>query len=143
MTDQQGIEAAVERSHAAVAAIIKGDADPFLELFSHEDDATLANPWGPPVRGINDIRATVQRAAANYREGEVVDFERVGVLSTSQVAYMFEIERFRVKLPGQDEMTPVALRVTSIFRPEGDEWRLIHRHADPITTPRGPESLTR
>jgi ketosteroid isomerase-like protein len=33
-------------------------------------------------------------------------------------------------------MNPITLRVTMIFRREGDTWRVVHRHADPITTPR-------
>jgi hypothetical protein len=29
----------------------------------------------------------------------------------------------------------VAVRVTTIFRPEDGEWKVVHRHGDPITTP--------
>jgi ketosteroid isomerase-like protein len=33
-------------------------------------------------------------------------------------------------------MTAISLRATIIFRREEDTWRIVHRHADPITTPR-------
>jgi ketosteroid isomerase-like protein len=44
-----------------------------------------------------------------------------------------EVERFRAKVGGREELAPVALRVTSIFRPEDGIWKVVHRHADPIT----------
>jgi hypothetical protein len=35
------------------------------------------------------------------------------------------------------------MRTTSILRPEDGDWRVVHRHADPITTARGVESVIR
>jgi len=40
-----------------------------------------------------------------------------------------------------DELTPFALRVTMVFRPEEGEWKVVHRHADPITTSQPAESV--
>jgi ketosteroid isomerase-like protein len=143
VTGRSRVDTAIEASHQALAAIIKGDAEPFLELYSHRDDATLANPWGPPARGIGNIRLAVQRAASFYEDGEIVEFERISDHFTAELAYMLEIERFRAKLAGEEEFMAVALRVTSVFRPEDAEWKLVHRHADLITTPRGPETIPR
>lgn len=35
----------------------------------------------------------------------------------------------------------IGLRVTSVYREEDGIWRLVHRHADPITTPQAAESV--
>jgi ketosteroid isomerase-like protein len=53
------------------------------------------------------------------------------------------IEHPRSKLGGREEVTPFSLRVTMVFRPEDGTWKVVHRHADPITSPRAPESLIR
>ncbi len=55
--------------------------------------------------------------------------------------YTLEIERGRMKVGGDDEIVPVSLRVTTIFRREDGGWRVVHRHADPITAPRPIESV--
>ena len=51
------------------------------------------------------------------------------------------IERVKAKMGGSGDVTPFALRVTMIFRPEDGEWKIVHRHADPITTPQPAESV--
>jgi ketosteroid isomerase-like protein len=35
----------------------------------------------------------------------------------------------------------MALRVTSILRPEDGTWKVVHRHADPIITAQPAESV--
>lgn len=46
-----GFAEATAQYHRALEAFIEGDPDPVLKLWSKSDDATLANPFGPPVRG--------------------------------------------------------------------------------------------
>jgi ketosteroid isomerase-like protein len=83
----------------------------------------------------------MERAASRYRDGEVVGFENVAKYVTSELAYIVEVERYRAKIGGEEDIAPVALRVTSIFRPEGGTWKIVHRHADSITTARPAESV--
>jgi ketosteroid isomerase-like protein len=141
MTAAESFDRAIEASHQALDEIAKGNPDPFFELYSDRDDATLANPYGPPVRGRSQIEEAGRRAASNYRDGRAIEFENFAKCLTADLGYMLEIERFEAKVAGGDEVTPVALRVTSIFCPENDAWRLLHRHADPITTTRAGESV--
>lgn len=141
MTSTEAFERAIDQSHRALDEIAKGNPDVYFELYSDSEDATLANPFGPPARGRAQIEQAGRAAASNYREGGVVGFETVAKHLGADLGYTVEIERFETKLGGSDELTPVALRVTSIYRPEGDAWKLIHRHADPITTARRVESV--
>lgn len=82
-------------------------------------------------------------AATNYGEGGVLRFEQVSKYVTPDLAYLVEIEHYHAKVGGSDEVTPVSLRCTTVFRREGDAWKIVHRHADPITSPRRAESVVR
>jgi len=81
------------------------------------------------------------RAAANYRGGRVIKIEPIARYETPELAYLVEVERFEAKVGGGDELRPVALRVTTIFGLEHGAWKVVHRHADPITTERPVESV--
>jgi ketosteroid isomerase-like protein len=53
----------------------------------------------------------------------------------ADLASILEVEQWKAKVGGRDEVTPFVLRVTTTFRREDDAWKLVHRHADPISTP--------
>ena len=131
----------IEQQHLALDAFVKGNDEPLAELWSRADDATLGNPFGPFVRGFEQVAETMKRAATSYRDGEAIGFEQLSKHVTADLAYIVEVERFNAKIGGRQEVTPLSLRCTSIFRRESGNWRLVHRHADPITTTRPPDSL--
>jgi ketosteroid isomerase-like protein len=60
---------------------------------------------------------------------------------TSDLACIVVVERYRAKVGGSENITPVTLRVTSILRAEDGTWKIVHRHADPISTPQPAESV--
>jgi hypothetical protein len=55
MAHPETFEAAIEASHHALDEITRGNPNPFFELYSDREDATLANPYGPPARGRREI----------------------------------------------------------------------------------------
>jgi ketosteroid isomerase-like protein len=110
-------------------------------MFSHREDVTLANPIAPPACGWDEVARTMERAASNIREGEITSFEPVARRDTAELAYVVWIERNRGKIGESDEIVSFPLRVTMIFRPEDDTWRIVHRHADTVTVARPPESM--
>jgi ketosteroid isomerase-like protein len=134
-------EQAIEASHRALDLIARGDPRGFFDLYTERDDATLANPFGPPARGRSEVEEAGSRAAANYRDGRAVGFDNFATFVSDELACTLEIERFQSKVAGSETLNDVALRVTSIFRREGRAWKLLHRHADPITAQRPPASV--
>jgi ketosteroid isomerase-like protein len=131
----------LEPYHLALGEIIKGNPEGYKKLYSHRDDVTLANPFGPPVLGWDEVARTLERAASHYTSGELTGFENVSKYVTAELAYLVEMERVEAKVGPREDAAPVALRVTSIFRPEDGTWKVVHRHADPITTPQPAESV--
>ena len=141
MAAADDLDQVVEQYHLALDEIIKGSAQGYKRAYSHRDDVTLANPFGPPVRGWEEVAKTLERAASNYRDGEASGFENLAKYTTAELAYTVEIERCQAKVEGRDDITPIAVRLTTVFRPEGGTWKVVHRHADPITTPQPAESV--
>jgi ketosteroid isomerase-like protein len=117
----------------SLEAFIRGDPEPQKLLWSHRDDITLANPLGPPAKGYDRVCEVADIAAAQVRDGEGLTLETISFVDTPDLAYEVDIQRGRMKLGDADDMVPVALRVTSIFRREDDGWKIVHRHADPLT----------
>jgi ketosteroid isomerase-like protein len=126
----------IEVYHKSIDAFLHGNLEPQMQLWSRREDVTLANPLGPPAHGWREVEKALKGAASQIVEGETVGSERITLVVTAELAYILEIERDRVRVSGAAELAASSLRVTSIFRLEGGEWKLVHRHADPITSAR-------
>jgi ketosteroid isomerase-like protein len=141
MPSEEDLDQVIERFQRALNEFLKGNPEPNKEMFSHQQDVSLANPFGPPARGWEQVAATMERAASNLRDGEIVAFENIAKYVTPELAYTVWLERQQAKVSGREDVTPFALRVTMIYRPEDGVWKVVHRHADPITTPQPAESV--
>jgi ketosteroid isomerase-like protein len=135
------VDELIEQYQLGLDEFAKGNPEPVKGLFSHRDDVTLANPLGPPARGWEQVAATIERAASNFRDGEDLHFENVAKYVTAELAYTVWLERVKAKVGTSEDMAQTALRVTMIYRLEDGTWKVVHRHADPITTPQPAESV--
>jgi ketosteroid isomerase-like protein len=138
------LEQLIERYHDAADGFARGDPEPVKDLFTHRADVTLANPFGPPVRGWGEVSEALDFASSKFREGHVASFESIARYEAPDLASILEVERWEAKVGGRDEVSPFVLRVTTTFRREDDAWKVVHRHADPISTsdPEGPLRAT-
>jgi ketosteroid isomerase-like protein len=127
--------------HSALAEFFIGNPEPTLKLFSRRENVTLGNPFGPFVRGWDQVSETATRAATHYRDGELAGFERVAFYEGGDLACLVEVERYRARIGDGTDMSPIVLRVSTVLRREDGEWRIASRHADPISAARPPESV--
>lgn len=139
--DASDLDHVIELYHQALGEFIKGNPGPMFERFSHRDDVSLANPLGPTVLGWPQVKATMEHASSLLHDGELTGVERITSWFTPELAFIVEAERARARLGESQGIAPISLRVTTIFRPEDGTWKVVHRHADTITSSRPPEAL--
>jgi ketosteroid isomerase-like protein len=123
----------IDQYHAAVGLIVQGDPEPLKALYSRADDAVLANPFGPAVRGWNAVSARLEDAAAQMRNGELTGNDRLAGYVAADLATIHELEHGTVSVGG-GQISEWTLRTTTTFRREDGAWKVVHRHADPIST---------
>src|SRR5215204_3784052 len=142
MATVDDVDELIEQYYRAQGEFLKGNSEPVKDIFSRRKDVTLANPYGPPVRGFDEVAKAVEHAASLHSDGTFVEWQIVAKYVTAELAYVVQIERAEAKIGAREDITPLAVRATMIFRPEEDgEWKIVHRHADPITTAQPAESV--
>jgi len=124
----------------AASAYIRGDIRHYLSLIKHGDDYTLMPPYGGEPRHGFDVEGALEATPKMFQGGEA-DLELVQSLVSGDLAVLVAIERQRGKVGGMPEQD-WSLRVTLVFRREGAEWRLVHRHADPLVHPISMEHMS-
>jgi hypothetical protein len=120
----------VRRTEEATTAFLHGDMDRYLELTPHARGYTLMNPFGGAPQVYEDRSESLREAAAYFQGGEAkLEVTEAHAWDDTLVLVMIERQHGAVGgLPDQEW----PLRVTQIYRREGSDWLLVHRHADPL-----------
>jgi len=130
VTDEE-IDELLQRNRQAAAAYIRGDMRTYLQLVHASEDYTLMSPLGgDTVHGSDESEEAVEATAEFFRGGEA-DLEIAQTYTSGQMVVLVGVERQHGEvggLPDQDW----SLRVTLVYRREGTQWQLVHRHADPL-----------
>lgn len=141
MKESPGLETAIAESREALRKILNGDPSGYAALFADRDDVTLGNPFGPFGKGRAAVLAALSNASNKYKDGSVIAVDRLAMYGNGNIVCLVEVEHLRAKLGASSEPAEFSARVTSVFEKIGDRWKLVHRHADPITTYRPAESM--
>jgi ketosteroid isomerase-like protein len=120
----------IERSKESNAALMRGDIERYRALVTLADDFTLMSPFGgEPSRGAPTPES--MEAMGRFFAHGSLEQELIHAYDSPDMIVLAIIERARVEVGGLP-MQDWALRVTLVYRREGTEWRLAHRHADPL-----------
>lgn len=127
----------IHRWSAAAQAYLDGDLLTYAALANHASDYVLTPPnGGDPRRGFDGSEDAAAWTARTFRGGQA-DVEVFESYASGDLAVLVAVERQHGtvgELPSQEW----SLRITLVFRHEGGDWRLVHRHADPLTRPIDP-----
>lgn len=132
--DVRDFEEFMRRREDAAGAYVRGDAAPLGQLVARSSDASFFSPRGDYVTGADAVRARYDQDAAAFESGSDNRFEILDMGASGDIAYWVGLQRAHARLRGQPEPVPFNLRITEVFRREGGEWKLVHRHADPLQT---------
>ena len=111
-------------------ALHNGDPGPRIAMWSRTEPLTLfgaavsGRGWGK-IGPIFDALGKQFATCLSYKN-EIVAAEARG-----ELAYTVALEHTTASVNGA-EPTPYVLRVTTIFRREGGEWKVVHRHGDAL-----------
>lgn len=113
----------------AEIALPNGDAAPRLAIWSRLEPVTVLGAWkqanGP--QEVGELFAQLERTFSDCTSysHEVIAADVIGDL-----AYTVGYEHTQASVEGQPRK--YTLRVTQIYRREGGDWKVVHRHADTV-----------
>jgi ketosteroid isomerase-like protein len=116
--------------HEMEKAFHNGDAGPRLANWSHNDPVTLFGALLTKT-GWGEIAPTFEFLATRFSNGTAYEYEVIGAGASGDLGYIVGYEHTTASVGGA---APEAydLRVTTVFRREDGQWKIVHRHADPM-----------
>jgi hypothetical protein len=124
---------AVAETGRAVGAFVGGDPKPYVSRWAHGPHVTIFGGWGDHEHGWHEVGPRLDWAAELFAGGRT-EQHVLEMHSSGDLGYTVSLERGHAHLAGQDAAAPMVLRVTHVYRRIDGEWRVVHRHADPLTT---------
>jgi ketosteroid isomerase-like protein len=132
----------LERFKSGMDQFLNGDPRAWKHNASQTDRATIMGAWGAYESTWAQAGARYDWAAARFKEsGATAQIEYLSGGVSGDLAYTVAVERSTVHVDGQDQPATMELRVTHVFGKENGQWKLLHRHADPLIVRTAPGAV--
>lgn len=132
MSQHQDFNAFMKARQHAANAYVSGNATPLARVVALESQATFMGPGGGAVQGTDEVWSRYESDARLFEPGSTSEFEILDMAAGDTVAYWTGYQKAQACMKGKAEAVAMTLRVTEVFRLEGESWKLVHRHADPL-----------
>jgi ketosteroid isomerase-like protein len=122
------LAATLPRLRQAETALHNGDAVPRMAMWSHDQSVSL---FGGVMGGFGwaEIEPIFRRLGASFSDCRSYDYVVIAAYAGDDLAYTVGLEHTTAAVHG-DPPSAYVLRVTTVFRREDGEWKVVHRHAD-------------
>lgn len=139
------LQKTIAQYHLAQKEFVKGNPQPLKDVCSHSADVTVLGGWGGLEKGwAEQVEKRYDWASARFSSDEDQrQIENISLLVTPQMAYSVDIERSKIRLANSQDVRSLALRVTTVFRLENGDWKVVHRHADPLVDVQAAAAITK
>jgi ketosteroid isomerase-like protein len=127
---EQFLNEMLPRIRRAETALHDGDAGPRHEMWSHTDPVTVFGAARSSI-GWAEVGPMFNQLATRFSNCRSCEWEVLATDVGEDFAYLLAIERTTASV-GDSPPTPYTLRSTTIFRREDGDWKIVHRHADPV-----------
>ena len=128
-TDEELAEL-IQRTEQATSAFMRGDMHRYLALTPHARGFVLMNPFGGEPTRYDDRSESLLKVADYFKAGKAT-LEMAETYASGDLVVLVMIERQHGEVGGLPDQE-WSLRVTQVYRRDGSEWQLVHRHADPL-----------
>jgi ketosteroid isomerase-like protein len=136
---EQELADLVRTTEARASAFMRGDMARWSGMTRIAEDFTLMQPFGGDAsRGFDMSPERLARLASYFGNGDA-KVELVQSYASGDLAVLAVIERQHGEVGGMPDQD-WSLRVTLVYRRQGAEWWLVHRHADPLVRDVGLET---
>ncbi len=121
------------RQVEAEEALHNGDVTLRMQMWSTQDPVTLFGAV-KSISGSDEVSQAFRWLASRFSDCTAYRFELVAAGVSGDLAYTVGYEHTSVSMDGVPA-DPYTLRVTHVYRRENGEWKIVHRHADPVPDP--------
>jgi len=126
----ESFEAFMVEREAAALAYTKGEGRAVDALTSRVDPVSFFGPDGGRVESSEAVRKSFAAGAANFSPESDSRLEIIDMGGDGEIGFWTGIQHAKLKMKGRDDIVPMQLRITEVFRRQDGGWKLVHRHAD-------------
>jgi ketosteroid isomerase-like protein len=116
--------------YEAERAVHNGDAGPRRALWSRNEPVSVLGAWRNAI-GRHEVDQSFTFLERSFSDCTSFRFELQAYDVAGDIAYTAGLEHISNSFDGQPRR--FTLRATQVYRREGGEWKVAHRHADFLT----------